>query len=222
MKRLTAILSAIVLFLSFSNPVSAQTGKILALDTIIGAVNGSGLGLATMAIADDEDLGPLRVGFGGGTLYGLGLGIYDVSQQAGSGYMVSGAFGSASNTAQIIAMDTFYGGLTGGVVGFAISLIGNTDMVKGLQYGAGYGTWTGFAFGLVDAFVLSKQSGYDFSTDDGEFDYSPQPMAVSGMIQFNTESTNVGFLSGSSISVIKNGRIVTYPTVSISSVSVSF
>jgi hypothetical protein len=222
MKQLSSLILSFLITLFFITPSQAQTGKILALDTIIGAVNGSGLGLATMAIADNNDYGPLRVGFGAGTLYGLGLGIYDVSQQAGSGYMVSGAIGSASNTAQIVAMDTFYGGLTGGVVGFAISLIGNTDMVKGLQYGAGYGTWAGFGFGLIDAFVISKQSGYDFSDDDGDFDYGPRPMAANGMIQFNGTSTQVGFLSGSSISVIKKGRIVTYPTLSISSLSVNF
>lgn len=224
MKRLTTLLAVFVILLSFSKPTCAQSGKILALDTIIGAVNGSGLGLATMAITDDSHLGPVRVGFGAGTLYGLGLGIYDVTQQAGSGYMISGAFSSATNTAQIVAMDTFYGGLTGGIVGFAISLIGNTDMVKGLQYGAGYGTWAGFGFGLIDAFVISKQSGYDFSGDDGDFDYGPKPkpMAANGFIQFKTTSAQVGFLSGSSITVIKKGQIVTYPTLSISSISVGF
>lgn len=223
------LLSTIVLFiiLSVTSVSNAQNAKILALDTFIGAANGTGLGLATMALNNSADLGPLRIGAGAGTIYGLGLGIYDVTQSAGSGYMINGALSSASNSAQIVAMDTFYGSITGGLVGFAISLIGNSDLVDGLQYGSGVGAWTGFGFGLIDAFIISKGgSGYDFS-DDGGYSYGPSPIAqsksVSGIIQVDfNNGTQVGFVNPSVVQTRSATSYEVHPAIQFTNINVNF
>lgn len=123
----------------------------------MGTANGALLGLGTMALTDNANAGPLRVGIGMGTLYGLGIGVYDVTvNELGAGYSVEGMFNNSNYSGMIVLLDTFYGGVTGGVVGTAMALMVNKPLINGLQYGVGAGVWGGFAFGLVDAFYFSK------------------------------------------------------------------
>ncbi len=155
MNKVLLTLFASCLFLTTS--ANAQSLQSLAKNTLIGTANGTLLGLGTMALTDSPDLAPIRIGIGMGTLYGLGVGVYDLSvYEVGSGYRVQGIFNSAEYTGLIVLLDTFYGGVTGGIVGTAITLMVNKPLVKGLQYGTGAGVWAGFAFGLVDAFYLSS------------------------------------------------------------------
>jgi len=153
-KQILTLLAAGFLITSGVNGQGLQS---LASNTLMGTANGTLLGLATMALTDNPDWAPIRIGVGMGTLYGLGVGIYDVSvYEVGSGYRVQGMFNSTNYTSMIVLLDTFYGGVTGGVVGTAMALMVNKPLVKGLQYGTGAGLWGGFAFGLVDAFYFSS------------------------------------------------------------------
>ncbi len=154
MKKLIFVALSILLL---SGPAAAQGLQTLAGNTLMGTANGALLGLGTMALTDNANSGPLRVGIGMGTLYGLGIGVYDVTvNELGSGYSVEGMFNNSNYTGMIVLLDTFYGGVTGGVVGTAMALMANKPLIDGLQYGVGAGVWGGFAFGLVDAFYLSK------------------------------------------------------------------
>ncbi len=155
-KLLFAFLLLTVLLVPFSR-TQAQALKVVLSDTFIGAFNGALLGGGTMLLNNSTDLGPMRFGVGFGTLYGLGIGFYDMSQmQLNTPYSVNGTFNVAGNSATLVLADTFYGGATGTLAGMAISLIANSEVTDGLRYGAGIGVWAGFAFGVVDALVLSK------------------------------------------------------------------
>ncbi len=135
----------------------SQALKILATDTFIGTFNGALLGAGTMALSNKVNVAPIRFGVGMGTLYGMGIGIADITQMHGDQpYEVNGSVSSAGNSAQVILMDTFFGGIAGSLVGLSISLIGNQKVSKGLQYGMGAGVWAGFGFGVVDAFYFGK------------------------------------------------------------------
>lgn len=146
----------------------AQILRIVTVNTLSGAVTGSALGGATMALQDKSEIDyyPLRFGLGMGTIMGLGTGFYDLSKSDGGGYYVSGALHSSGTSGTIILLDTFYGAATGTIVGIAVSLMTESNILKGIQYGSGAGAWVGFAFGLVDAFVLSTPSSYDSFYDD--------------------------------------------------------
>lgn len=141
----------------------AQTMRIVTVNTLTGALTGTALGGATIALQNNYDEYPLRFGLGLGTIMGLGTGFYDLSKTTGDqGFFISGTINSASSTGTIILLDTFYGATTGAIVGMAISLMSkDSNIVKGLQYGSGTGAWVGFAFGLVDAFYLSTSGNYD-------------------------------------------------------------
>lgn len=153
----TSLLTLIASIVILHSGVHAQGLQSLAGNTLMGTANGTLLGLGTMALTDKADWAPIRIGIGMGTLYGLGVGVYDVSvYEVGSGYRVQGMFNSANYTSMIVLLDTFYGGVTGGVVGTAMALMVNKPLVKGLQYGTGAGVWGGFAFGLLDAFYFSS------------------------------------------------------------------
>lgn len=150
-------LSLLTSGLLLTSGAQAQGLQSLATNTLMGTANGTLLGLGTMALTDNADWAPIRIGVGLGTLYGLGVGVYDISvYEIGSGYRVQGMFNSANHSSMIVFLDTFYGGVTGGVVGTAIALLVNKPLVKGLQYGTGAGVWSGFAFGLADAFYFSS------------------------------------------------------------------
>jgi hypothetical protein len=135
----------------------AQTIELLAGNTLNGAVNGSLLGGAVMALNNDTDFGPLRVGLGLGTLYGIGVGAYDVATSGGQQLMVSGTFNDGNNTSILVLLDTFYGAAGGAVIASSVMLIANKPLVDGLKYGAATGAWVGFGVGLIDAFMLSKR-----------------------------------------------------------------
>ncbi len=142
----------------------AQTIEILGGNTLNGAVNGAMLGGATMALKNSNDFAPLRVGVGAGTLYGLSVGIYDISQASkGQQYFVSGTFNDGNNSTIIVLLDTFYGAAGGAIVAASFNLISNEAIESGLQYGSGVGAWVGFGFGLLDAFILSERVG-DFTS----------------------------------------------------------
>lgn len=193
MKKLILTLFAVGFLLTPG--ASAQGLQSLATNTVMGTANGTLLGLGTMALLDDADWAPIRIGVGMGTLYGLGVGVYDVSvYEVGSGYRVQGMFNSANYTSMIVLLDTFYGGVTGGVVGTAMALMVNKPLVKGLQYGTGAGVWAGFAFGLVDAFYFS----------------SPGAGSLYSSLEVNAgESTTVSFLQPNLYTspLVSNGRM---------------
>lgn len=145
------------ILLGFQSTSEAQALKITAGNTLIGTVNGAVLGLGLMGLKNDSDFTPVRFGVGAGTLFGLGVGIYDVSKLDGIGfYYVDGLFNSAEYSALIVLLDTAYGSVTGSVLGMAIALMANENVVRYMQYGASAGAFAGFTFGLADAFYFSN------------------------------------------------------------------
>lgn len=158
-----------------------------------------------MALTNNSDFRPVQVGVGLGTLGGMGIGVYDASQNSG---FVQGTFNTVSSTGYIVLVDTFYGVVTGTVVGVAVSLLGNYRIVSGAQYGAGAGAWAGFTFGLVDAFYLSRETanGIDYFS-------SQQSRNSNGLIQWQPgNSTRVGFL---------NPSVYTFPEIENQSLTVN-
>ena len=156
--------------------------RIVTVNTLTGALTGTALGGATIALQNNYDDYPLRFGLGLGTIMGLGTGFYDLSKTTGGqGFYISGTINSATSTGTIILLDTFYGATTGAIVGMAISLMSkDSNIVKGLQYGSGTGAWVGFAFGLVDAFFLSS-----YGNNDDFYDrYAGNHLQTGGLIEF--------------------------------------
>lgn len=180
--------------------VHAQTVQILGNSTINGALNGVVLGGAGMLIADKkvnapftknmEDLYALQIGLGVGTLYGLGLGIYDVASTNGSQLLVSGFFNDATNTSAILLMDTFYGAAVGTVVSASITLLSDDPSFQQVKSGLGIGAFAGFGFGIVDGFLIADRSSAPVA-------YATQPSgSAAGIatIQVNS-ATSVGLLN---------------------------
>ncbi len=187
-------IAALLLLAAIAQPAQSQTLRIVTINTLNGALTGTALGGATIALQNEYDDYPLRFGLGLGTIFGLGTGFYDMSRHTGHGYYVNGAFGSANTTGTIVLMDTFYGAATGAIVGTAISLMSrDSDILKGLQYGSGAGAWVGFAFGLVDAFALSSASNYD-SFYDG---YSHGGLPPAGLVELRSQNEQyaIGFIN---------------------------
>lgn len=181
----------------------SQVLKVLASNTFSGTINGAILGGATMALTNNGDYAPIRFGVGMGTLTGMGVGIYDVSNNPG---YIQGTFNTLSNSGYVILIDTFYGAATGTVVGVAISLLGNNRIIQGAQYGVGAGAWGGFAFGLVDAFYLS-QSGPNVDYFSNKVDRS------SGLIKWQTgHNSQVEFI---------NPSIYNFPELSDNSLTIN-
>lgn len=193
MRQTLSILSIVLLStLVPYQKANAQGLRIIASNTAMGALNGAMLGGASMALTNNDDWRPLRFGVGFGTIAGLGLGIYDFSQAQGGVYTIDGVFNRANYTSQIILMDTFYGAVIGTLVGMAATLIMDEKLIYGLQYGVGAGTWVGFAFGLVDAFAISR-GPTEFRYEDFD-EYSSSPARQSGFIQMQINSGNsIGF-----------------------------
>lgn len=159
MKHYGTIICFLGLFCSlFTYQSKAQTVELLAGNTLNGAMNGTILGGASMALADNDDFYPLQVGLGLGTLYGIGMGAYDIVHGQGNEILVSGLFNDGSNSSIIVLLDTFYGAAAGAVVVTSIMLVANEPLVDGLQYGAGIGAWIGFGFGVFDTFFLAKRT----------------------------------------------------------------
>jgi len=152
---------AIILLASWAvkpKKAAAQTINTLGENTINGALTGTLLGGASMALTNDTDFYPLRVGLGLGTLYGLGVGAYDLLKTGANPVIVSGTFNDGNNSTIIVLLDTFYGAAAGAVVATSVMLVANEPLVQGLQYGAGAGAIAGFGFGLFDTFVLADRS----------------------------------------------------------------
>lgn len=155
------ILFVTVLVLLIHTLAHSQSIKVVAGSTLAGAANGALIGLGVIGLQNDADLTPLRVGVGVGTLYGIGMGIYDVAEM-GTGsdfYQVEGVFNTADYSSIIVLLDTFYGGVAGSIVGVAISLIVDSPLREGIRVGGGIGVIGGFGFGLIDALSLSHRSG---------------------------------------------------------------
>ena len=155
------VAAAIILVASWAiqpYKATAQTINTLGENTLNGALTGTLLGGASMALTDDTDFYPLQIGLGLGTLYGLGVGAYDLLQTGGNPGIVSGIFNDGNNSTIIVLLDTFYGAAAGAVVATSVMLVANEPLVQGLQYGAGAGAIAGFGFGLFDTFVLADRS----------------------------------------------------------------
>lgn len=205
----------LTLLLGFIISSSAQTFKLVGLNTLYGAATGTGLGGATLLLTDSKDLGAIRVGFGAGTLVGLGLGVYDVSNAHG---LIQGYFSSAEVTSQIVAMDTFYGAGTGALVGFAISLIANNDIIGGIKIGTGVGAWTGFAFGVVETLFLSSTSGAGGYGVASAYNYQ----SVNGLVQIQDAHYNIGFISPTITNQWNHsGAITSNPTLTVAHLKIS-
>ncbi len=158
MRRFSSLL--LILFLSVTplSQVKAQTVELVAGNVLNGAIQGTLLGGASMALTNNTDFAYLRVGIGLGTLYGIGVAAYDLSYSGGREILVSGLFNDATNSSAIVLLDTFYGAALGSVIVTSVMLVANEPIVQGLQYGAGIGAWVGFGFGLFDAYALSQRS----------------------------------------------------------------
>jgi hypothetical protein len=151
----------------YQNSAVAQSVKLVAENTLNGAMNGVVLGGATMALQNSDEFGPVRIGLGAGTLYGIGVGINDITQtQKGQQFYISGTFNDGTNTSVIVLLDTFYGAAGGVLIASSVSLIIQEPLVNALQYGAGTGAWIGFGFGIVDAFILSDGPNYSAQAQD--------------------------------------------------------
>lgn len=187
MKKYFQIFPAIIfiLILGFTEPASSQTIKLLAGNTLNGAVTGVGLGGAVMGLQNSDDFAPLRAGLGAGTLFGIGVGFYDVSQVAkGEQFYISGTFNDGTNTSIIVLLDTFYGAAAGAIIASSITLIANEPIVDALQYGSSAGAWVGFGFGLIDAFALSR--------GPGEYTAAGNVNEAEGMLSYSGKNNKVG------------------------------
>ncbi|SMO91529.1 hypothetical protein [Fodinibius sediminis] len=168
----------------------AQSIKLLGYNTLNGALNGVLLGGATMALQDSDEFGPIRVGLGAGTLYGIGVGVHDMSiTDKGKQFYISGTFNDATNSSVIPLLDTFYGAAGGALIASSVSLIIKEPLVEALQYGSGIGAWAGFGFGLVDAFFLAE--GPDFARAS-----AAAPSSAEGFITYrnSNESIEIGMI----------------------------
>lgn len=172
--------------LGISSPATSQTINLLAGNTLNGAVTGVGLGGAVMGLQNSDDFAPVRMGLGAGTLFGIGVGFYDVSRVAkGEQFYISGTFNDGTNTSIIVLLDTFYGAAAGAIVASSITLIANEPVVDALQYGSSAGAWIGFGFGLIDAFALARGPG-DFAAGGTAY------KQAEGMINFTGKNKNFG------------------------------
>lgn len=157
MRILTGLLFCLLISFSGNQSSNAQTIELLAGNTLNGTVNGTLLGGATMALNGSTNFDALRIGVGAGTLYGIGVGVYDITSTAGQQLIVSGLFNDGNNTSIIVLLDTFYGAAAGAIIASSIMLIAEEPIIDGLRYGAASGAWIGFGVGLVDAFVLAER-----------------------------------------------------------------
>lgn len=157
MRIFTALFFCIVLTFSGTQSSYAQTIELLAGNTLNGAVNGTMLGGATMALTGETDFRPLQVGLGLGTLYGLGMGAYDVTTGGGNRVLVSGLFNDGDNTSIIVLLDTFYGAAAGTIIATSVMLVADEPIIEGLKYGSSVGAWVGFGVGLIDVFMFSDR-----------------------------------------------------------------
>jgi hypothetical protein len=195
MKKLSLVLTFFFIISAFSiQPLKAQTVELLAGNTLNGAVQGTLLGGASMALSNSDDFAALRVGLGLGTLYGIGMGAYDITKGEGQEVLVSGLFNDGNNSSIIVLLDTFYGAALGSIVVVAVTLVANEPITTGLQYGAGIGAWAGFGFGIFDSMVLAERTFAPIA-------YSTPNDKASGLIGLGFENnSSFGFLNPTLIS----------------------
>lgn len=209
-----------VLFLVVMAPAAfSQSITLLGGNALNGAINGVALGGATMALKNTNDFASIRVGLGAGTLYGIGVGAYDVSQVAtGQEFFISGTFNDGDNTTIIVLLDTIYGAAAGSVITSSFYLITNEPISEALRYGAGVGAWAGFGFGLFDAFVLAKRPS-DFATPAGA-------SAAAGMVTLGdrNDRLNIGLINPELYSVQEIGpnNLSTRSAMGLSLVNTTF
>jgi hypothetical protein len=169
MKRIITILSLILLSSGYFTvnsyaQASSPTLQLAGGNVLNGTLTGTMLGAATMAINNDEDITPLRIGIGAGILGGFGVALYDiVTLPSGQEFYISGVFNDGRNSSIIVLLDTFYGAAGGAILGSAVTLISNEPVIEGIRLGSGIGAWAGFGFGLFDSFVLAERNR-DFMT----------------------------------------------------------
>lgn len=163
-----------------------------------------------MGLTNDPDFAPLRVGVGLGTLYGIGVGAYDISQTNGGSMIVTGTFNDGNNSSIIVLLDTFYGAAAGSVIASSVMLVANEPIVKGLQYGASAGAIAGFGFGIIDSFVLSERIIPGASA-------SLPSRTADGIVALNFQNgKSIGFLSPSlihSVDINENDIMANYTPV---------
>lgn len=161
MKKYLLLLLILIFAGGMLKTPKAQTIELLAGNTLNGAMNGVLLGGATMALQNSDQFGPVRVGLGAGTLYGIGMGVRDIYQtEKGQQFYISGTFNDGTNTSILVLLDTIYGAAGGAIIASSFSLIMQDPLTDALQYGSGVGAWVGFGFGLFDAFVLAEGPNY--------------------------------------------------------------
>jgi hypothetical protein len=156
------LFSAIIILIlnhAFTDKIHAQGSELIGGNLLNGALLGSALGIATMGLQNNWDSRTFQIGLGAGILAGTSLAIYDVATlPQGQQFFISGVFNDGRNSSIIILLDTAYGAALGSAVGSAFALIGNKSFVKGIQYGASAGAWTGFGFGLIDCFGIAERN----------------------------------------------------------------
>ena len=209
MKYLSVLLLIAILFMPASKKTHAQTVQILANNTLNGAINGVVLGGAGMLMADKkvnapftknmDDLYALQVGLSLGTLYGVGVGAYDVVTSGGREMLVSGFFNDATNSAAIVLMDTFYGTASGTLIGASVTLLSSNPNFDDVKFGMGLGTFIGFGFGVFDSFFLAQRSTEQAPV---AMNFSPQTTASGfASIQFNN-ATSIGLINPTLVQVL--------------------
>jgi hypothetical protein len=185
-KHLLLLLTIVIAISTFSKSAKAQSIELFAGNTLNGAMNGVLLGGATMALKNSDEFGPVRVGLGAGTLYGIGMGVYDVTRVSkGQQFYISGTFNDGTNTSIIILLDTIYGAAGGAIVASSVSLILKDPLGDALQYGAGTGAWIGFGFGIADAFIFSD--GPNFSQKS----IAESQNNVNGLLTYSNSSNSL-------------------------------
>lgn len=205
-----SIFLSILLFITVlcTQKANSQTIELLAGNTLNGAMNGVILGGAAMGLNNSTDFDALRIGLGLGTLYGIGMGGYDVVTTEGGQIVVSGLFNDGSNSSIIVLLDTFYGAATGSVIVTAMLLVANEPIIEGIQYGASIGAIAGFGFGLFDTLVLA--------------DRVTSPLAYIPSSSFSQKASGIigmNFSDKSSLGII-NPAILNQPVVSTSGISI--
>jgi len=188
-------ITALLFSLCFSQAAIAQSqpAKTIAFSGIEGAITGAVLGAGTMALKNDGEVDPLRIGVGAGALYGIGSGIYDVATMGRNQQTVYGLLTNGPNSAAIVLTDTFYGGVVGVILGGAIVMISGEKFSEGLRNGVGAGVWTGFGFGLIDAYLVKRNrniAGMQKTTT------SSPPFRAAGLVAINPlKNLSIGTLS---------------------------
>lgn len=163
MKKLHSLLIILsLLVFSHLSVLKAQPVKTMVESVINGAGTGAAVSTAAWLVENDGNpilFDEIAFGLGAGILGGIGSGLLDVIQSEGKpDYAVQGTFNVSRNRAGLVVMDTFYGAGAGLILSGAFTLMSDNKSLSNLSEGIGVGAWFGFGFGLVDAFILSKQT----------------------------------------------------------------